>query len=388
MGNTPSRQCELEIEEKTVFLTGKKVYRIPALFYDRDSKSLLAFAERRKTRADTSTEVLVMKTGMVIKAEDTHEVTIKWSQQKVVEEALLEGYRPMNPCPVYEKTSKTLFLFFTCVEGTVSEQWQIRHCCNKTRLCYITTTDAGESWSPVTDLTDLMAEIKQWATFGVGPGHGIQTESGRLIVPVYAYAPDSRWCCSPRNSYTPYALSLHSDDNGSKWHFGKMLKNESLECEMAEFSDGTDSFIYCNARSKGGHRDEAFSKNKGDDFYELSPGKLVETGSGCQGSLVSFPAQSDAAYADNDPNKWLLYSHPSNKSKRFDLGVYLNKSPKDQRAWSEPWIINEGPSGYSDLAYIDDGWFACLLECGKKCETEQIAYKVFSYSEIKKGIVL
>lgn len=77
MGNTPSRQCELEIEEKTVFLSGEKVYRIPALFYDRDRKRLLAFAERRKTRADTSTEVLVMKTGMVIKDEDTHEVTIK-----------------------------------------------------------------------------------------------------------------------------------------------------------------------------------------------------------------------------------------------------------------------------------------------------------------------
>ncbi|XP_029291099.1 sialidase-3-like [Cottoperca gobio] len=399
MGNKHS--CLYEAEEKTVFISRKKeVYRIPALFYNRDKQILMAFSEKRRNTEDASAEALVMKTGMINKDETTHEVTIQWSELKPVKEAHRDGYRPMNPCPVYEKISKTLFLFFICVEGTTSEQWQISSGCNKAHLCYVTTNDAGQNWSDVTDLTDLtdLTDSTDWATFAVGPGHGLQTESGRLIVPVYAYASD---CCSPSscscfckpcNSFTPHALSLYSDDEGNTWQFGKMLKNKSLECEMAEYFADTDkSFIYCNARCEEGHREEAVSTNKGEDFSKLSVNeKLPETCKGCQGSVVSFPAQSECVNAEGapsqSPNKWLLFIHPSNKGKRSDLGVYLNKSPGDPNAWSKPWIINCGPSGYSDLAYIDDGWFACLMECGKVCETEQIAYKVFNYNEVKQGI--
>lgn len=292
----------------------------------------------------------------------------------------------MNPCPVYEKTSKTLFLFFICVQGVVSECWQRFWGCNKVRLCYVTTKDAGQTWSGVTDLTDL-PDIKNWVTFAVGPGHGLQTETGRLIVPLYAYTP-----CNPFYCSTPYALYLYSDDKGNKWQFGTMLQTKSVECEMAEVSDGTGlRSIYCNARNEGGYRVEALDENKGAGFITLpSADKLVETGRGCQGSVVSFPAQSAGAHAAADPrqnpNKWLLFTHPSDKSKRINLGVYLNKSPRDPNAWSNPWIINSGPSGYSDLAYIDDGWFACLLECGVEKETEQIAYVIFNYNKVKQGI--
>ena len=111
--------------------------------------------------------------------------------------------------------------------------------------------------------------------------------------------------------------------------------------------------------------------------------KLVDTDSGCQGSVVSFPDQSEVQPVHN---KWLLYSHPTDKYKRVNLGVYLNKSPKHPEKWSKPSIINYGPSSYSDLAYIDDGWFVCLMECGEKTETEQIACRVFSYNDVEQAI--
>lgn len=56
-----------------------------------------------------------------------------------------------------------------------------------------------------------------------------------------------------------------------------------------------------------------------------------------------------------------------------------------QKNWSSPWIINKGPSGYSDLVYIGDGMFACLMERGDNSEIEQIAFSIFSYNEVKKG---
>uniref|UniRef100_A0A8D0AIS9 exo-alpha-sialidase n=1 Tax=Sander lucioperca TaxID=283035 RepID=A0A8D0AIS9_SANLU len=333
---------------ETVFKSNEQeVYRIPALFYDRD-KILMAFAEKWRTSDGSSGLALVLKSGKMNKDETTHEVTIEWSEPiSELVKVHLDGYRPMNLCPVYEKTSKTLFLFFICVEGTVSEQQQIDSGCNKARLCYVTTNNAGQSWSDVTDLTESLAEINNWATFAVGPGHGLQTESGRLIVPVYAYASGSRLCCSSIRRPIPYALSLYSDDKGNTWQVFDDTDNNSL--------------IYCNARNIGGYREEAVSKNNGDDFTKLR-GNLVETGGGCQGSVVSFP------------------------SKRVHLRMYLNTSPGSPNAWSKPCVIYRGPSGYSDLAYIDDGWFACLMECGKHCETEQIAVKVFGHNEVKQVI--
>ncbi|XP_059184642.1 sialidase-3-like [Centropristis striata] len=387
MGKKHSRHChELKEEEKTVFKSKEgEVYRIPALFYNRNNKTLMAFAEKRRTKDDSSSLELVMKTATVNMDENNHE----WSEVKPVKEAHLDGYRPMNPCPVYEKTSQTLFLFFICVEGTVSESYQIRTGCNKARLCYVKTTDDGQSWSDFTDLTEQLVKEQRWATFAVGPGHGLQTETGRLIVPLYAYASSccsSCCCCIKCCCSTPHALSLYSVDGGNTWQFGKMLKQQSLECEMAEyFDEKQESSIYCNARTGGGNREEAISRNKGKDFSKLSPKRLTETGKGCQGSVVSFPAQGADTEGDQSQskNKWLLFSHPSNKCKRIDLGVYLNKSPGNPDTWSKPCILYRGPSGYSDLAYIDDGWFACLMECGTKRYTEQIACKLFSYNEIK-----
>ncbi|XP_073322683.1 sialidase-3-like [Pagrus major] len=374
-----------QLQKQTLFKSDRKrVYRIPSLFYDSDKKIFMAFAEQRSTVHDSSTKHLVLKTG-TLKEESPGVRTIEWSELKVVEEAHLDGHRTMNPCPVYEKTSRTLFLFFICVKGVISECWQRFWGCNKARPCYITTKDGGQTWSGVTDLSHL-PDIKRWATFAVGPGHGLQTESGRLIIPTYAYASCSTsYCCISCKCSVPHALTLYRDNEGSSWHFSKLLETESLECEMAEVSDDEGhNYIYCNARSKGGYRVEAIDRGAG--FETLPAGKLVETGGGCQGSVVSFPAPSEGAMADSSQNKWLLYTHPSDLSNRINLGVYLNKSPQDPNAWSKPWIINSGPSGYSDLAYIEDGWFACLMECGAQKETEQIACEVFHYSQVEKGI--
>ncbi|XP_063332520.1 sialidase-3-like isoform X2 [Pelmatolapia mariae] len=351
--------------------------------------------EQRKTSDDASGEKLVMRTGKM--KEESSEKTVEWSELKEVKNALIKGHRPMNPCPVYDKVNRKLFLFFICVEDGITESDQIENYDNRTRLCYITSNNLGKAWSDVTDLTDELSEIKNWSTFAVGPGHGIQTEGGRLIIPVYAYCRSTcllHCCCKPvACSFSccckSYALSLYSDDPDKSWKFGQTLQSESCECQMAEvYEDNGSSFIYCNARSFCCSRVEAVSMNKGFTFSKFRCTKLKETKccSGCQGSVVSFPAQEQSGTAQSDPNqnKWLLFTHPTSKSRRIDLGVYLNKSPRDPKAWSEPCIINDGPSGYSDLAYIDDGCFACLFECGKHEIHEQIASAVFSYKDVTK----
>ncbi|KAI3353296.1 hypothetical protein L3Q82_019834 [Scortum barcoo] len=355
MGNISSCKKKQEEEEEkkrregTVFkppLKGTEVYRIPALIYDTDNKMLLAFAEKRISEKDSSTEELVMKTGTVNRDEPTQEVKITWSELSTVVKKD-KDYRPMNPCPVYDKTSKTLYLFFIRVKG--EERDQIEQNKSTARLYYITSTDFGQTWSDEADLPETLPVIKNWATFAVGPGHGLQTESGCLIVPVYAHIKSEK--------VVQYALALYKDQSDTNWKFGKMLPNESGECQMAEVvHEQHKSFIYCNARTKEGFREEAVSENNGEDFYSKGDLKLVETKEyeGCQGSVVSFPAQSEGANGDlsQSQNTWLLYTHPSDESKRINIAVYLNKSPQEQNAWSKPWIIYNGPSAYSDLAWL------------------------------------
>ncbi|XP_048021116.1 sialidase-4-like [Megalobrama amblycephala] len=337
-------------------------YRIPALIYISEDQTYLAFAEKRKSEHDTHAELLVMRRGSW--KDDKKEV--EWVSGYQVLSACLPNHRSMNPCPVYERKSKTLFLFFICVPNGVSENYQIKEKKNRARLCYITSKDTGKTWSCITDLKDVIREKeKNWATFAVGPGHGVQMKK-RLIIPAYTY-----YFKSVSDTPTSHAFAFYSDDEGNTWHVGEHIDGESNECQMAEIIDGT---LYCNARSTSRHRVEALSKNGGKNFDKpLSAHKLIDTGGGCQGSVLNILSP--------DQSTWLIYSHPSDKKKRKDLKIYINNSPKDPKQWKTIQHINEGPSGYSDLAECKDrNYIACLFECGQKREIETIAFKLFNIS--------
>uniref|UniRef100_A0A8C6U294 exo-alpha-sialidase n=1 Tax=Neogobius melanostomus TaxID=47308 RepID=A0A8C6U294_9GOBI len=294
-----------------------------------------------------------------------------------LQSATLRNHRTMNPCPVYEKHSKTVFLFFICVLENTTETCQICTGKNKTRLCYVTSGDNGQTWSEVRDLAESVIgeTIHKWATFAVGPGHGVQLENGRLIIPAYAYYIPYR-CFSypilPSCTVHPRALSIYSEDEGRTWRLGTMLSKPSCECEMAEIIDHEGrSHLYCNTRNTS-YRWEALSENSGASFDEPHIAReLVEPPSGCQGSVIAC----GTSVLSPDTQTWLLFMHPTSKSDRRDMGIYLNRSPLHSSGWDKPKIIHTGPSGYSDLAYNGDkGTFSGLMECGKKTELEQIAF--------------
>lgn len=78
---------------------------------------------------------------------------LQWEDMRVLGTAFLPGHRSMNPCPVYDEFTGTLFLFFIAVLGHTSESYQLVTGKNVTRLCYICSTDDGDTWSHLTDLT-------------------------------------------------------------------------------------------------------------------------------------------------------------------------------------------------------------------------------------------
>lgn len=228
-----------------------------------------------------------------------------------------------------------------------------------------------------------------WATFALGPGHGIQLKSGRLLVPAYAYHIDCKECFGQMCLTTPHAFCFHSDTHGRTWRFGVAVPGpESVECQMVSVDqeDGT-NVLYCNARSPLGCRVQALSLDDGAVFQDGQlVQRLTEPRNGCHGSVVGFPAPlhlnlrprpptharhwtsfeaktgaSSPPTAPPPPSSpqnflpptWVVYSHPTWTNVRKDLGVYLSLFPRDPDSWSGPWVIYEGPSAYSDLAYLE-----------------------------------
>ena len=145
-----------------------------------------------------------------------------------------------------------------------------------------------------------------WATFAVGPGHGIQLPSGRLLVPAYTYRVDRRECFGKICRTSPHAFTFYSDDHGQTWHHGGLVPNlRSGECQLAMVDGGwAGSVLYCNARSPLGSRVQALSTDEGTSFL---PGELVptlpETARGCQGSILGFPAPPSGRPSDEGWSK-------------------------------------------------------------------------------------
>uniref|UniRef100_A0A8C6XF71 exo-alpha-sialidase n=1 Tax=Naja naja TaxID=35670 RepID=A0A8C6XF71_NAJNA len=269
-------------EKVTVFRQeGDLTYRIPALLYLSSESTFLAFAEERSLPLDQYTKFLVMRRG----------------QKEGLSTAILPKYRTMNPCPVYDAKEGTIFLFFICVLDHITNGQQIWNSKNAARLGYIFSKDGGRAWSPMTDLTEEVIgdDVSNWATFAVGPGHGLQLSSGRLVVPAYAYYIHTRVFGHPLACGTkPHSFAFYSDNGGKTWLKGHLLPKplHTSECQMAELVDRNNSpVLYCNARSDSPYRIELFSKDGGCLFEAPIPSrKLQETHRGCQGSVVSFPS--------------------------------------------------------------------------------------------------
>uniref|UniRef100_A0A8C0GJ66 exo-alpha-sialidase n=1 Tax=Chelonoidis abingdonii TaxID=106734 RepID=A0A8C0GJ66_CHEAB len=278
-------------------------YRIPALLYI-SPDTLLAFAEKRSSPRDVDAEYLVLRRGRKTGT------SVEWGPREPLTSAVLPGHRTMNPCPVYEQH--------------VSEQWQIWTGQNAARLCYVWSGDAGQTWSSLTDLTEQVIgeDLKDWATFSVGPGHGIQLSSGRLLIPAYTYHITARCCHLPLPWGTqPRSLVFYSDDGGQRWHKGELIEGmKTVECQVAEVAcQACDPVLYCNARTPCRCRGSVVS-------FMLTMGLLEADG--VEEPDAPAPETTCLLNVGNTPSAihrstvlWLLYSHPTGKCKRVDLVI-------------------------------------------------------------------
>lgn len=343
--------------QQDVFVSGKEDYhtfRIPALIVT-PKDTLLAFCEGRKNgRGDSGTIALVLK-----RSTDGGKT---WSRLQVVAD---DGDNTVgNPCPVIDRKTGTIWLLLTHNLGKDTEK-TIRGGTSKgTRSVWVTKSDDdGVSWSKPSDVTKDVKD-PTWTWYATGPGVGIQTSSGRLVIP-----------CDHTEAKTMVNRShvIYSDDNGKTWKKGGVLGEKTNECQIVERSDKS---LLLNMRSYHGknRRATATSKDGGLTWSEVALDEaLIEPV--CQASLIALPG---AKKGDKPPH---LFSNPAS-TKREKMTVRV--SDDEGKSWSKGRILHEGPAAYSCLAATKDE-VLCLYERGEKSAYERITLARFTLDWLKQG---
>jgi sialidase-1 len=215
-------------------------FRIPAIVRT-NAGTLLAFAEgRAKSNKDYGNINLLYKRGI-----NDGAAASDWSSLK---EAVGGGTGTWgNPTPVVDRSNGTIWLFLswnaadksqsgganpdTGAPTTAITQWGER------RVYVMKSTNDGQTFTGVdgssspTDMTSsLLPRTKAdgttpWAWDAMGPGNGIYTSNGTLVIPA-----------QHRNIY--------STDHGATWHVQK-LSEPTGEATITQLADGT---LYRNDR--------------------------------------------------------------------------------------------------------------------------------------------
>lgn len=329
----------------TVFRSGTEGYhtfRIPAILAT--PGHLLAFAEGRVAGGGDSGDIdLVLKRST--DGGDT------WSDLSVVVHQ--KGYTCGNPAPVWDRDTGEVILLLTKNPADAHEG-RILKGEDPPRTVWITrSSDEGATWSTPEDIS-ASTRREGWRWYATGPCHGIQLQSGRLLIPAnHSTSPDHKdW----------FSHVIYSDDHGKTWAIGGVHQGYTNESTVAELADGR---IYQNMRSykKENRRRVSYSNDGGLTWSDdTTDDTLIEPV--CQGSVLTHtPKDSEDSV--------LLFSNPASP-KRERMTVRLSRD--GGATWPTSWLLYEGPSAYSDLVSLPDGRIGCLYERGEKGAYESIVF--------------
>lgn len=249
------------------------------------------------------------------------------------------------------------------------------------RVFYLKTNDAGEPAGDPVEITATFDKFKDevdWKVVAPGPSHGIQLESGRLVVPVFVS--DGK---EGIGLQAAAVTTVYSDDGGATWDRGEIVaKHFTLEntktgtpvelpseAAIAESKEGT---VVLNIRNKAlkGQRAQATSKDGATGWSEaVFVDGLMEPI--CQGSLT------DAGDAG------LVFANPANMIMRKSLTARL--STDGGKTWPISKVIDDGIAGYSDLA-SDGETVWVVYERGaapSDRDPAEIAFTSFPVGELK-----
>ena len=206
------------------------------------------------------------------------------------------------------------------------------------RLTCVFSDDDGENWSSPRYISGEVGRTdadQLWP----GPGRGLQTRSGRLIIPCSAI---------DEGGLVQRACLVTSDDHGESWQVSASIGEQICEPTIVELDDGS---YLVNARSNRGRGCRAIvtSNDEGASWSAITDDPtLIEPV--CQGSFLRIP------------DGRLLFSNPATSDRGDRRNMTVRLSENDGRSWKYTRRIYAGPSRYSCLTVLPDGSIGLLYE--------------------------
>ena len=336
---------------------GYNTFRIPSVIAARDG-TLLAFAEARRAGAADAGDI-----DLVVKR--SKDGGASWSAMQIVGDNGPNTFG--NPCPVLDARTGVLWLLATQNLGTDREKDIIAGTSQASRTVWaMKSADDGTTWSTPIEIT---ASVKQanWTWYATGPGVGIQTRDGRLVIPGNHAEAGS----GVHRSHT-----FFSDDGGQRWSLGDSSEPGTNESQVVELADGRHMLNMRNHTPKTENfRMVATSDDRGRTWSAASPDR----------TLLEPPAQASllrmTSATKPDRNR-LLFANPAS-AQRERMTVRL--SYDEGKTWPVARVLHEGPAAYSSLVVQPDFSIGLLFERGERSAYEGIAFARFTLDWLTGG---
>lgn len=238
------------------------------------------------------------------------------------------------------------------------------YCVNYARCFSMRSSDDGQTWTAPIEITNTFETFRNkydWKVIASGPGHGIQLQGGRLVVPIWlAYG--------AIGDHGPSACgTIFSDDHGTSWQAGDIAvpnageygnPNESM---LATLSDGQVIMI-TRSVSKPNRKIISVSPD-GATRWSLPVFHPQLWEPICMASILAIPSEPGTLIFSN-PHTLSLnrqgQENPAGRGDRRNLSIKLSRD--DGQTWTVNKTLDAGPSAYSDLAILPDGTILCLYE--------------------------
>lgn len=340
------------ISNTDVFINGAdgySWYRVPAIEVTQKG-NLLAFSEGNVHGAgecgDTGADVDLVYRRSIDNGQT-------WSKLRVIEDPGAY-WAASNPETLVDRFTGRIWLFYLrCKPGATT--YRARPGTDDAQFLARTSDDDGITWSAPIDLTKISRDFKDqhWGISVPGPGNTIQLRSGRLLVPVWKYAPFKNF-------------AIYSDDHGKSWHRSAEVpgSEQGDESGLIELADGR---ILMDIRQNDATnpmspaRYRSISSDGGATWSPYEKGPLIVTPVACAIARFSSVAAGD------DKNR-ILWTGPRGPERRTNL--VMRVSYDEGQTFTNEHLIGEGRAVYSDISILKDKSIGVFWEHGN--------YMVFS----------
>jgi sialidase-1 len=339
----------LQPDHVDVYVAGEKgyhTYRIPSVIAT-PKGTLLAFAEARKGGAADAGDIdLVLKRSP--------DGGASWSAMQVAGDNGPNTFG--NPCPIVDTRTGTIWLLSTQNRGQDKESDIIAGTSGASRtVSVMKSDDDGVTWSAPREITSSVKR-PDWTWYATGPGVGIQTSSGRLVVPA---------------NHAEATTGIHrshlffSDDHGKSWTLGASADPGTNESQVVELAGGR---LMLNMRNHPplpeNFRMIATSDDGGKTLSKARPDRI----------LIEPPAQASLLRWTTDKATdriQLIFANPaSTKRERMTVRVSYDEGS----TWPVSRVIWGGPAAYSSLVALRDATVGVLYERGDQSPYERITF--------------